>query len=78
MSEIKINNNEKTYVNSSEPQTVKLLEVKSYMDFNGLKICFLRKFNWFHKLMIRLFFGLKIYNVGSDSKENDQEETRWI
>ena len=36
------------------------IEYKSCLDLGGTKILLTKKYNLFHKVMIKLFFGIKI------------------
>ncbi len=36
---------------------------KSILEIGNIKIYNIKKFNWFHRLMIKLVFGIKIKNI---------------
>lgn len=42
---------------------------KSILEIGNIKIYNIKKFNWFNRLMFKLFFGIKIEKVGSDNNE---------
>lgn len=38
-------------------------DYKSELKIKNVYIHFTKKFNWFHRFIIRLLFGLSIYNI---------------
>lgn len=47
---------------------------KSILEIGNIKIYNIKKFNWFNRLMFKLFFGIKIEKVGSDNNGNDNNK----
>lgn len=43
-------------------------KVKSKVMYGDLTIYFSKHFNWFNRIMIRLFFGIKVENIKEDKK----------
>lgn len=44
------------------------IKYKSRIVFGNLTIMLEKKINWFHRLMIRLIFGIKVEKVGEDKE----------
>ena len=55
--------NQTAYVPLTNPQALNMApDVKAKIDMGGMSVFTTRRYNWFHRKMIRIMFGWKVTN----------------